>query len=473
MAPIRSTILIAILLAGASCQTSSRESSGLKGQQKKQSGPVQTLKFNNTCDNSVTAQRDLKNQSILVMTQNVENLFDYSHDVNKHDWEYQPVSETKVAMCEKHSSPSFVDKCKSRDWDSDKYEMKLQQLEKLFDITFKRVGIPDIIVLTEIENQYTAYELGKRIGFLNDQLIPQPQNTSAARYSLLKSKGSLPCEQRNIPGLVLTNNPDSRGIDIAILYDTKKFKLKGCMEHVIENERDKEGGRNIIEAILKHNVSNKDFVVYGNHWPSQFAKIENGHNPRAAAAKMLKKLMNNIQRHYPHATLVASGDFNVIDVDLKDTVDYMISGNDKIFDAHLLAAKGQPKTEAATYYFAPKVAWNVFDRFFVKLGSGVKHNPASYRIHNFSEVSTTKSTRVFRNLELGQNYFKQRNEKAPRYIDTVDRVVSPAVQERFKKDKKLELLEVEQPCAPKRIYIKDGTIEGFSDHYGTSIKLHW
>ena len=108
---------------------------------------------------------------------NCENLFDYQHDSLKQDTEYLPES--------------------TRHWTRKRYWQKLNNIAQELLSTCDD-GIPDLIALCEAENDSVLHDLCKR--------------------SLLRNAGY---------EYVMTDSPDLRGIDVALLYSPVSFALIG------------------------------------------------------------------------------------------------------------------------------------------------------------------------------------------------------------------------------------------------------
>ena len=104
---------------------------------------------------------------------NCENLFDYHHDEGKDDTEYLPEA--------------------TRHWTKQRYWRKLNHIAQEL-LSCSDDGIPDLIALCEVENDSALIDLTKR--------------------SLLRNAGY---------EYLMTNSPDLRGIDVALLYSPFTF----------------------------------------------------------------------------------------------------------------------------------------------------------------------------------------------------------------------------------------------------------
>ena len=110
---------------------------------------------------------------------NVENLFDTIDDPNTNDQAFIPSSDKM--------------------WGTFRYSDKLKQLARVFGAIKRNKNnnkLPDIIGLCEVENKDVIVDLLRDTVFRNHN------------YSILHQ-----------------NSPDSRGIDCALLFNTKKFKV--------------------------------------------------------------------------------------------------------------------------------------------------------------------------------------------------------------------------------------------------------
>lgn len=142
-----------------------------------------------------------------IVSYNCENLFDCQHDSLKNDWEF----------CEASSSSS------SRNWNFGRYWKKLNNIARVIQQcgntplpqqrgnsplpqqrgsqTFPQqrgdASLPDVVALLEVENDSTLFMLTRR--------------------SLLKGAGYK---------YVMTDSPDERGIDVAVIYNPLTFRLE-------------------------------------------------------------------------------------------------------------------------------------------------------------------------------------------------------------------------------------------------------
>lgn len=195
-----------------------------------------------------------------VMTYNVENLFDCRHDSLKEDTEFLPDSE--------------------RRWTPFRYWRKLDMLAKVIAAAGEE-RLPDVIGLCEVENDTVMHDLTRRSSL----------RTLGYRY-------------------VMTDSPDARGVDVALLYQPGCFRLLSSREVVVPSLS--EGfrpTRNLLYA--------KGLVVTGDtlhvvacHFPSRLGRARASRRHRMLVARTLCALVDSVRVSSPSASLVVMGDFN-------------------------------------------------------------------------------------------------------------------------------------------------------------------
>lgn len=221
-----------------------------------------------TCSSLIT--RENNNQRIELMTYNVENLFDTSHDPGKSDYAYLPQSKKSpsiLAKCPDH--PHWGKICRRTDWTQKRLEAKIQRLKKAILFNAPPDG-PEIIFLQEVENTNVLSLLRQRLG-------------EAYRTQ------------------VLIEGPDERGIDTALI---SKYKLAGSAKlHRIDLPKGDQT-RGILQAdfVLPDGSTLTAFSI---HFPAQG-------NPTSHRIRSLKTL-NQIAKKLPqNRRVVVGGDSNII-----------------------------------------------------------------------------------------------------------------------------------------------------------------
>ena len=208
---------------------------------------------------SQTEKSNLSNEELFVMFYNVENLFDTIDSPKTNDSEFLPNSK--------------------KNWNTYRYDYKLSQIEKVFaSLTTEENNnnMPDIIGLCEVENRLVIEDLLNTPTFNNQDYT-----------------------------IVHQDSPDSRGIDCALLFNSK-LKLVKTDFIVIENPVEDRPTRDIVYVKLK--LKDKVINVFVNHWPSRWGGQEKSNHKRVFVAKVLKDYIN-LNTSEDEFTIIM-GDFN-------------------------------------------------------------------------------------------------------------------------------------------------------------------
>lgn len=273
-------------------------------------------------------------RTLQVMSYNVENLFDAHHDVingkDKKDWTFLPKDAPgKREACRQEKNRHHKKECFDSDWTDAKVELKISQIN---DVVTKERTLPDFLGLVEVENANVVSRLAKKLGYENFEI---------------------------------TESPDERGVDVALLYkNAKDIKKISRTEHVVPVDY---ATRNILE--VEFLIDDKyPLTIFVNHWPS----LANPDSWRVKAAEILSNRTKEIMKKNPKMSVLAMGDFNTVDdndphpfktVLFKDSLFADVEQNflaSKLIDEKMKKAK-----VPGTYYFAPKDQWNSLDHFFV------------------------------------------------------------------------------------------------------------
>lgn len=196
--------------------------------------------------------------ALRVMFYNVENLFDTIDTPDKMDEEFLPTSVLE------HNTGRYL--------------LKLDHLSKVINASFG-VSTPDIIGVCEVENRVVVEDLAAK----------------------LKKQKSLE--------VIHEESLDGRGIDNAIIFDTKNLKLNesGVAEVKLPSERPT---RYILWANFKVKGSKRSLTVFVNHWPSRSGGEEGSRWKRKEASKTLKLTIYELRLKFPDSDEIVMGDFN-------------------------------------------------------------------------------------------------------------------------------------------------------------------
>lgn len=208
---------------------------------------------------------------------NLENLFDTINDPNKFD-EASPIMELSTGR-------------------SETYHKKVHNMARVIaDIGTEGVGnAPAIIGVAEVENRNVLVDV------VNSPLLLN----------------------RNY-GIIHYESPDSRGIDVALLYQKALFQPIETSNHVLilydEVTRKQVYTR---DQLLVSGKLDGDLIhIIVNHWPSRSGGEARSRSKRVAAAKLNKRIIDSLQIIDPYAKIITMGDLNddPINASVKDVL---------------------------------------------------------------------------------------------------------------------------------------------------------
>lgn len=200
---------------------------------------------------------------------NCENLFDTEHDTLKNDQEFLPSSDSH--------------------WTRTRYWRKLnhigQEIIALGEDSVRQWHLPDFVIMCEVENDTVMRDLTKR------SLLRK------AKYEYF-----------------ITQSPDERGIDVALLYNPYMFLPIRHLNFRIQPLSDMRPTRDILYVSGK--LNNGDTLhIFGIHAPSRRGGERSSRPHRFAVKKRLAEAIDSIRVRSPQAKIIVAGDFN----DYKDS----------------------------------------------------------------------------------------------------------------------------------------------------------
>lgn len=92
------------------------------------------------------------------------------------------------------------------------------------------------------------------------------------------------------------NSPDERGIDVALLYNSKNFEYKESTTYPViltTDEEERDYTRDVLKVTGYLNGELTHVLV--NHWPSRREGAELTEHKRITAAKVVRKVVNDIK----------------------------------------------------------------------------------------------------------------------------------------------------------------------------------
>ncbi len=255
-----------------------------------------------------------------VMGYNVENLFDYRHDSLKNDYEFLPDGD--------------------RHWNRSRYRKKLDATARVITAVGEWTP-PALVALCEVENENVVRDL--------------------TTNSALREAGYR---------YVVTDSPDDRGIDVALLYQRDCFKLLGYESlPVKKSKKTNRPTRDVLH--VSGLLLNKDTLdVFVAHFPSRSGGAQESEPYRLQAARTVKNAVNKLMKTRRNPQIIVMGDFN--DYPKNKSVKSVLGAvqppqvadslhSDRLY--HLLARKAASKKNFGSYKYRGR--WGLLDHIIV------------------------------------------------------------------------------------------------------------
>jgi hypothetical protein len=252
---------------------------------------------------------------------NLENLFDTINSPDTKDEEFTPEG--------------------SKEWDSKRYFQKLENMSQAISDIGKAEGMkggPSILGVSEVEN----------ISVLKDLI--HTKNLEKSGYKI-----------------VHYDSPDKRGIDVALLYRDKDFKLTSSKAQPVYIFNPVNGKRIYTrdQLLVSGELKGKSVHLIVNHWPSRWGGELQSQPLRIGAAKVCRHIVDSISKTDSIANIIIMGDFND-DPDNLSVESYLYAGSDKnSLKKKQLYNTTYPIFNSGTGTLKYRGKWNLFDQIIV------------------------------------------------------------------------------------------------------------
>lgn len=304
-----------------------------------------------------------------IMFYNIENLFDTIDDPLTEDKEFLPTA--------------------ASNWNSEKYTTKLKHIGEVVETA----GFPFLVGMAEVENK----------GVLED-LVKQPV-LAAKKYAFVHFE-----------------SPDERGIDVALLYNSEKFKVQASKNLFIAFDKEpNERTRDIL--YVKGEYGGEVLHVFVNHWPSRREGTAETQPRRENAANRLRTEVDSIFKTDENAQIVIMGDFN--DYPTDQSIKYWLKAQPS--DAHVkdgnlynLADRFAKEGKGTHKY---KGEWGTLDQLFVssaflaKKGIYTKSDAAHIAEFDYLLEPDPKGGQWTKRTYAGNKYLGGYSDHLPVYLD--------------------------------------------------------
>ncbi len=227
----------------------------------------------------------------------------------------------------------------TKNWNQKNYKKKLGNLAKVIsEMGAKYTNTPPVVVgLLEVENRQVI-----------EDLIKEPL---LAKYDY---------------GIIHYNSYDARGIDVALIYQKRRFTPTNSLKKEIKifNGDKRSYTRDVVVATGF--LDNEKVAFFMNHWPSRSGGEAASAPKRLAAAMVLKQQMDSIRAKDPSTKLFAMGDFNddPINASLKNGLKAAFAPKDLSEDTPYLNLM-YPLFKKGVASLAYQDAPNLFDQIIV------------------------------------------------------------------------------------------------------------
>lgn len=350
---------------------------------------------------SATVVASSGQNNLTIMAYNVENAFDVNHDEGKDDYTFLPKRfPGKEKHCYAQPIPYYREMCLNTDWTEDKAAVKIHQLKKMISAN----GLPDLVGLEEIENATVVKNLADDLGYEN---------------------------------FIVTDSPDARGIDVALMYNQDKLSYLDHEEIVLKPKEGQLKTRNILRVNFR--VKNRDAIlgVYVNHWPSQQKPKE---YRILAANALIKNLKAQQKEHGKDYYAVAIGDFNTTDRESPNAISDVLAKvmvDIQTYAEGLIKGKKEEELDG-TYFYRANFRWERLDRIMI-----------SKNLVSKGDLQVDAESFTILKPSFGMRDYTEQKPKSPHYGKTMRNVP-----------------------IPYDFGSTDPRTAGFSDHFPVLVDLH-
>jgi len=324
---------------------------------------------------SVFAQEEAGHQGFRVMFYNVENLFDPFNDSLTSDGEFTEEG--------------------ARHWTWYKFQTKLNQIYKVV-MAAGNPYPPAIIGLCEVENRFVLKQLAYKTPF------------SKFNYKIVHKE-----------------SPDRRGIDVGLLFDSKRFELL-YDEAIPVDFPFKPDSKTRDILYVKGVVMGVDTIhIFVNHWPSRWGGMMATEPKRKRAADILKLKTDSLFLVNQQAMIVIMGDFN--DYPSNESLMVSLGAGDKKEDKNLVNLMLNDRDHLSMGSIKYKGEWGIFDQFIVSkymLGSQASLKIKGQKARVFDASFLLETDKKYggkrpNRTSIGYKYHGGYSDHLPVYIDII------------------------------------------------------
>lgn len=278
-------------------------------------------------------------KKISIMTFNVQNLFDNTHDDRKNDHTFLPLSQKSGDDVKRQCGylhGKNKRECLSLNWSDAVLKTKLERVAATIQQINNGAG-PDILLLQEVENYGILERLNKEF------LLP-------SNYQIIHFESK-----------------DRRGIDVAVLTRLKQSELPKYHEIPFKKGFDTRG---ILECTF-YLPNHDELTLFVMHLPAQMAPI-------VYRQKSMRFVTMLAQRLPKERLVIAGGDTNISSREEKDSEILKKFAEPFWKVSHKIGCKNCK----GTFFFGRDQSWSFFDMFF--FSGNLVDGPSHWRVNRSS-----------------------------------------------------------------------------------------
>lgn len=284
----------------------------------------------------------------------VDSLKYLDYDANfKGPWNDEAIKGRKVVRFQ-GSATEFTPKS-GKNYDANIYKRKLENAAKVISELGSQYtkSVPVVVGLIEVENRQVV-----------EDLVKQP-----------------PLERFDFE-IIHYNSFDYRGIDIALIYQKRRFTPTNTLKKELKifgEEGRREYTRDIL--VVSGLLDGEEVAFLVNHWPSRRGGEAISLPKRKAAAELLRQQMDSIRAAEPNRRLIAMGDFNDDPISPSFKQNLKAVGNPKdLSDETPYLNLMYPLYKKGFATLAYRDAPNLFDQIIVSKNLVQNSDPKKYSI---------------------------------------------------------------------------------------------
>ncbi len=309
---------------------------------------------------------------------NLENLFDTIDQPNVKDEEFTPQG--------------------SKQWNTKKYFHKLNHMADVI----VQIGVdkakepPAVIGVSEVENITVLQDL------VNTPKL-KPYDYHIVHY----------------------DSPDRRGIDVALLYRPKYFKVESS-KSIRLTIPDKPDFKTRDQLLVSGLLDGEQFYFIVNHWPSRYGGEKRSRPLRNAAADLCRSIADSLLKIDANTKIIMMGDLN------DDPVDPSLKIHLKATDDKAKLADGYFYDPMITLYkkgigsLAYHDSWNLFDNIILTPAVLNDNGYHFYQAHIFNKKFMTNDEGRYKGYPfrtfVGNNFMGGYSDHFPAYIFLVKEI---------------------------------------------------